>query len=103
MAKQPVVPIQYYKYHSDRWEIVNTHITQEASVSLSINGEVWLAFMCTPSDLEALAVGFLYNEGLIQGADEIADVSVCASGENVDVWLTHSLPRPKIWKRTSGC
>ncbi len=103
MSNQPIAPVHYFQYHHDRWEIVDAHIIGETPVSLSINGEVWLTFMCTPTDLEALAVGFLYNEGLIQRIEEIADVSVCASGELVDVWLTHRLPRPLIWKRTTGC
>jgi FdhD protein len=59
--------------------------------------------MCTPVDLEAMAVGFLFNEGLIQSRSEIADVRLCETGDNVDVWLHHSLEKPENWRRTSGC
>ena len=59
--------------------------------------------MCTPVDLEALAVGFLFNEGLIDHFDEIASVRVCERQDNVDVWLTHAVARPTQWQRTSGC
>jgi len=72
-------------------------------VSLTINGEGWLTLMCTPINLEALAIGFLYNEGLIDSRAEIADVRVCPAGDNVDVWLTHPVEEPKNWRRTSGC
>jgi FdhD protein len=75
----------------------------ETPVSLTVNGEVWLTFMCTPVDLEHMAVGFLYNEGLIKAADEVADVRLCASGDTVDVWLNHSVEKPDKWRRTSGC
>ena len=34
-------------------------------------GESLATMMCSPLQLEALAVGFLYNEGLIDAADEI--------------------------------
>jgi FdhD protein len=54
-------------------------------------------------DLEAMAVGFLFNEELIQTAQEIADVRLCAAGDNVDVWLQHNLEKPNDWRRTSGC
>jgi FdhD protein len=59
--------------------------------------------MCTPMDLEALAVGFLYNESLIQSKDEIASVRVCPTLDNIDIWLHHGVDQPRIWRRTSGC
>jgi FdhD protein len=59
--------------------------------------------MCTPVDLEAMAVGFLFNEGVIASRQELADVRLCAAGDNVDVWLHHSAEKPDRWRRTSGC
>jgi beta-xylosidase len=35
-------------------------------------------------DLEALAVGFLYNEGIIEAMDEVEDVRICEHGDNVN-------------------
>ena len=95
--------IQYRQYRSGVWNTVDSGIIVESSVSLTVNGEVWLAFMCTPTDLQALAVGFLYNEGIINSLEEIADVRVCEHGDNVDIWLTHAVEKPKEWRRTSGC
>ena len=92
--------IQYRQYRSGVWDIVDSGIIVESSVSLSVNGEVWLAFMCTPTDLEAMAVGFLFNEGLVDSIDEIADVRVCEHGDIVDVWTTHQIDKPKEWRRT---
>ncbi len=97
-------PIQLYQFNSSNgWSVSSSRVIGETSVSLTINGEVWLSFMCTPSDLESLAVGFLYNEGLIQGFSEVVAVSVCANGSNVDVWLDRPVKKPAQWKRTSGC
>jgi FdhD protein len=96
-------PVRFQRYAQGRWETVVSRIVREAPVSLTVNGEVWLTFMCTPTDLKALAAGFLFNEGLIQSAAELANLSVCASGDNVDVWLTHIVDRPTQWKRTTGC
>jgi len=103
MTKQPDSPIRFYKYRPGRWEAVNSRVIQETPVSLTVNGEIWLTFMCTPTDLEGLAAGFLFNEGVIQSADEIANLSVCASGDNVDIWLNHAVAKPTVWKRTTGC
>jgi FdhD protein len=75
----------------------------ETPVSLTVNGQVWITLMCTPTDLEALAVGFLFNEGLLKSKDEIELIQVCPEGDNVDIWLTHPVEQPKQWRRTSGC
>jgi FdhD protein len=95
--------IQYRQYRAGDWEIIDSGIIVETPVSLTVNGEIWLTFMCTPTELEALAVGFLFNEKVIDSKNEIADVRVCDHGENVDVWLTHPVEKPREWRRTSGC
>jgi FdhD protein len=59
--------------------------------------------MCTPVNLEAMSVGFLYNEGIIESMEEVEDVRVCEHGDNVDVWLNRSVEQPTSWRRTSGC
>jgi FdhD protein len=78
-------------------------IVSERQVTLTVNNETWLTFMCTPSDLEALAAGFLYNEQIIQTKHDIASLRVCPEGDNIDVWLNYSVKKPEEWTRTSGC
>jgi FdhD protein len=96
-------PSKYIQVTSDRWETVSSASIIESPVSLTVNGEIWLTFMCTPVDLEALAVGFLFNEGLIENHSEIADIRVCPEEENIDIWLNRSIQKPDLWRRTSGC
>ena len=100
---QPVYSGTTLKFQSGEWKTTSTRVVHEASVSLTVNGEVWLTLMCSPIDLEYLAVGFIANEGLIHSGAEIASVRACPSGDNVDIWLTHSVERPQHWRRTSGC
>jgi len=95
------VPLRNYR--QNRWETATADLVAEAPVALSVNGAPWLTFLCTPLDLEALAVGFLFTEGLIHTAADVDHVRVCPTGENVDVWLTRAVPRPTVWRRTSGC
>jgi len=97
------LPIQYDQVTPGEWISIDADIIVETPVSLTVNGEPWLTFMCTPVDLEAMAVGFLFNEDLIQSVKEIADVRLCDAGDNVDVWLFHSLDKPENWRKTSGC
>jgi FdhD protein len=101
--KQDHQPIRYRQFRTGKWEEIQGGVIVESPVSLTVNSQVWLTFMCTPNNLEALAVGFLFNEGVIQRRDEIAELHVCESGDNVDVWLHHSAEQPDNWKRTSGC
>ena len=75
----------------------------EKPVTLSLNGIDWLTFLCTPSDLEALAIGFLYNESIIQAISEIESIHVCESGDIIEIWLNHTVEKPTILRRTSGC
>src|SRR5512135_427745 len=99
----PQKAIHYDRYEFSKWEPFEAETIVETPVSLTINGSAWLSFMCTPVDLEALAVGFLYDEGVIDSMDEVADVRVCEHGDNVDVWLNRAVEQPTSWRRTSGC
>lgn len=96
-------PITYWHYENQQWSLREGEIVSETAVDLTVNGELWLTLMCTPTQLEALAVGFLFNEGIIHSADEVAIVRACDNGCNVDVWLHHSVQKPRHWRRTSGC
>ena len=84
-------------------EILPAQAAVEAEVQLSVNGEAWLGFHCTPDDLEALAIGFLYNQEIIQSAAEVETLQICESRDHIDVWLDHSVEKPADWSRTSGC
>lgn len=88
---------------SGSWEVNDARIIDEVPVELNVNGESWLTFMCTPTHLEALGVGFLFNEGIITRADEISVVRACDNGCQLDVWLNHAVTKPLHWRRTSGC
>lgn len=99
----PQKSIHYDRYEFQKWEHFDAETIVETPVSLTVNSEVWLTFMCTPVELEALAVGFLYNEGVIESMDEVENVHICEHGDNVDVWLNHTVEQPTSWRRTSGC
>jgi FdhD protein len=99
----PQKAIHVDRFEFRKWESLSTETIVETPVSLSVNGEPWVTSMCTPTDLEAMGVGFLFNEGVIDRKEEIADVRVCEHGDNVDVWLHHEAEKPRSWRRTSGC
>jgi FdhD protein len=99
----PQKSIHYERYEFNKWVSFDADTIVETPVSLTVNGQAWITFMCTPVELEAMAIGFLYNEGIIDHMEAVADVRVCEHGDNVDVWLNHEAQQPKSWRRTSGC
>ncbi|MFO7741291.1 MAG: formate dehydrogenase accessory sulfurtransferase FdhD [Anaerolineae bacterium] len=78
-------------------------VPAEAAVTLHVNGEVLVRLMCTPTRLKDLALGFLLNEGLIQGLEDVAVVELCSDGQGIDAWLRHDIEMPEVRAITSGC
>ena len=99
----PSQPIRYFQFQENRINPIAAEVIVETPVSLTVNGKNWLTFMCTPIMLEEMAIGFLYNEGIISTMEEIEDVRICEHEDNIDVWLTRSVDEPASWRRTSGC
>jgi FdhD protein len=99
----PRKSIHFKQFEFKKWEAHDAETIVETPVAVTVNGKVWLTFMCTPVESEAMAVGFLYNESVINDFDEVVDVRVCEHGDNVDVWLKHDVEQPSSWRRTSGC
>ncbi len=93
-----ILQVQGKEFHEQEIPVVN-----EISLTLTVNGEEWLSFMCTPLHQIEMAIGFLYNEGIIANLDNVVDYRLCETGDNVDVWLTYSPQKPRAWTRTSGC
>ncbi len=95
--------VKFQQFRSGKMQVVEGELIVESPVVLYVNSELWLTFMCTPNNLEALALGFLYNEGVINSLDQVVDIHICDSGDIIDVWLGHHVEKPNEWKRTSGC
>ncbi|MGB6925445.1 formate dehydrogenase accessory sulfurtransferase FdhD, partial [Psychrobacter sp.] len=57
-------------------ESQTTSLAVEAAVSIIINGIHYAVLMASPHQLEYLAVGFLFSEGLIQYSHELLDWEV---------------------------
>lgn len=93
----------YWHYVDGTCEKVNAPILKESSLLLTVNGTAWLNFACTPLEQEDLALGFLYNEGIIDSINEVENIHLCANETGVDVWLNHPAKPPERWNRASGC
>lgn len=101
--KPEVEIIKFQQFRSGKGVSSEGELIVEKPVELYVNGILWITFMCTPNLLRALAVGFLYNEGVIESAEQVVEFHICENREIIDVWLGHHAKKPKEWKRTSGC
>ena len=54
-------------------------LVEELPVWLEVNGEPAVTWMCTPDQLEELAVGWLHGEGYIDSADDLIRLRPCAT------------------------
>ncbi|MFN8481581.1 MAG: formate dehydrogenase accessory sulfurtransferase FdhD [Anaerolineae bacterium] len=126
----PKLSWRYVQYDDHgRAETVDGAIVNEMRWRLYVNRRLLVSFMCSPTELHHLALGFLVSEGLIHQLDEVVSLKVYEDEHRVywympslgldetltmpvceetvgviDARLTHSLPDdlgPKTL--TSGC
>lgn len=91
------------QYKSNNWVEKINNIINEQAVILTVNDQPLLDFMCTPIDLDFLAIGFLFNEVLIETINDILSIHICDNYDQIDTWLNHNIDENFHWVRTSGC
>jgi FdhD protein len=98
------LPYTYWTVDGDGVGQRDGGVIEEALVSIYVNGQELATVMCSPIDHEALALGFLVNEGVIQSMAEVGLVQVNVAKTAVDVLLKreHFEP-PRRMILTSGC
>ncbi|MFN8380179.1 MAG: formate dehydrogenase accessory sulfurtransferase FdhD, partial [Anaerolineae bacterium] len=98
------LPTHCWTVHEDRAEYDEIGVIEEALVSIFVNGQELATIMCSPLEQEALALGFLYNESVIESADEIGLLQANVARTAVDVILKRSdFDPPRRMILTSGC
>ena len=69
-------------------------VVREVAVKIDVEGVETYTVLCTPSDKMAMAVGFLFSEGVIDGLEEVEVLKQCDDDPNVvRVRLTGDIPR----------
>ena len=64
-----------------------TNICRESAVLLIVNNEKVITFMCTPFDLEDLAIGHLHSRGVIKNLKDVMGSGVCSENKKVTIVL----------------
>ena len=96
------VPVRWYEFRGE-WSQVDAQVIEESRVTIYANAQEITSLMCTPGEMDVLALGFLKNEGIIDRLDEVRDVYVSRQECCVDVWLNHAAELPQSKTITSGC
>ncbi len=101
-ASGGVKPARYLSLNNGQPQAIDGQVVEESLSCFSVNGIELATFMCSPTDLDLVAIGFLYNESLIKSLDEIASLHV-SENHCVDIWLHHEFERPERLIVTAGC
>jgi FdhD protein len=106
-AVKPKIDALILKVNGDEIEGAVDEVAAELPVRLVLNGEPLVTLLCTPTELEELAVGFLLSEGLLHERSAIKQLAVSGTGPSINIELS-GLPRgweKQFEKRTisSGC
>ncbi|AEF93371.1 Protein fdhD [Desulfotomaculum nigrificans CO-1-SRB] len=68
--------IDIVKIKGDKIFRTQDTIVQEVPITLFLNGKEFVTLVCSPQNLEELAVGFLCSEGLLQSPDDLKDLKI---------------------------
>lgn len=67
-------PLRIVKVGNGARRTLRDIVIRESPVTIFLNDVELVTFMCSPKDLEQLAVGFLYSEGVIKDSADLVDV-----------------------------
>jgi FdhD protein len=86
-----------------RVEEVKAEVVREQPLTLYVDGERFLTLLCSPFQLEALVVGYLWMEKVVAGLEDIAELSISEVDGRADVTLRRPVTLPSERILTSGC
>jgi FdhD protein len=93
----------YLQIKAGRVAEVAGDVVREQPLSVYVNGEKFLTLLCSPMDLEALVVGYLWMEKVIAATGDITSLSVSPVDGRAEVTLAHPVTLPTERILTSGC
>lgn len=94
----------YYVYEGGKFNSVDGGMIDEALLTIYVNAQEIATIMCSPLDEEALTLGFLHNEGVIDSLNDVALIQPNVARTVIDVFLGHSdFSPPRRLTITSGC
>ncbi len=68
--------INVLRLTEDSRESIEDIVVREFPITIILNNEELVTMLCSPNNLDFLAIGFLFSEGLLESRDEIKNVLV---------------------------
>src|SRR5579875_3901345 len=99
----PTVPRHLLRVVGREATVVERPVIAEIALTVFVDGRELVTLMCTPWKLNCLVLGFLYLEGVIDSADDVAALRVCVADRVAEVTLTRPVELPQRRVVTSGC
>jgi FdhD protein len=93
----------YVTVRGGRVSEVAAEVVREQPLTVHVNGEKFLTLLCSPMMLDALVVGYLWMEKVIERLDEVARLEISPVDGLAEVTLTHPVTLPTERILTSGC
>src|ERR687888_1730263 len=98
------VPMRtYLRIRGNRGDEVSGEVVREQPLTVWGNGEKFLTLLCSPVKLEALVLGYLWMERVIEDPAEVVRLDVSAVDGRADVTLGRPVTLPTERILTSGC
>jgi FdhD protein len=78
------------RFHSGDYSESTRELPEETPVALVHDGSTTAVMMASPQDLEDLAFGFAFTEGVITSRDQVRSVEIAASSHGLEarMWLS---------------
>ncbi|MFH0811542.1 MAG: formate dehydrogenase accessory sulfurtransferase FdhD [Pseudomonadota bacterium] len=99
--------VEVQKMLQGNWISQTISVVQEMPLTIFLNEKEIVTLLCTGTHLEALAIGFLKSEGLIDKREHIRDVIVDEAKGTLSITLANDpvMEEKLLFKRviTSGC
>jgi FdhD protein len=91
-------------WDGESWLPDESGVPREEAVTITLNGREFITLLATPADRAALAVGFLFDEGILDTIDQLLSCEETVEGVRVearDIDLSTRLFERRVL--TSGC
>jgi FdhD protein len=93
----------YFKVRGSRAAELDGEVVREQPLTVFVNGEKFLTLLCSPFDLDALVVGYLWMERIVEDFDEIRHLEISPVDGRAEVTLARAVTLPTERILTSGC
>jgi FdhD protein len=93
----------FFRLKGERVEEITAEVVREQPLTVYVNGERFLTLLCSPMQLDALVIGYLWMEKIIGGLEEIRSLEISVVDGRADVVLTEPVTLPTERILTSGC